>query len=107
MVSGGGGVLCSTMARALAECGASVAVADLKLAAAEDYLEYLGQDEQTRTIVAYMEGVKDGRRFFEVAREVGRRKPIILWKGGLSEHGARAAASHRMPRLCVFRCAMR
>ena len=62
--------------------------------AAEDYLEYLGQDEQTRTIVAYMEGVKDGRRFFEVARDVGRRKPIILWKGGMSEQGARAAASH-------------
>ena len=62
--------------------------------AAEDYLEYFGQDEQTRTIVAYMEGVKDGRRFFEVAREVGRKKPIILWKGGMSEQGARAAASH-------------
>lgn len=62
--------------------------------AAEDYLEYFGRDEQTRTIVAYMEGVKDGRRFFEVARDVGRRKPIILWKGGMSEHGARAAASH-------------
>ena len=41
-----------------------------------------------------MEGVKDGRRFFEVAREVGRQKPIILWKGGMSEQGARAAASH-------------
>jgi len=62
--------------------------------AAEDYLEYFGQDEQTKTIVAYMEGVKDGRRFFEVAREVGRKKPIILWKGGMSEQGARAAASH-------------
>jgi acyl-CoA synthetase (NDP forming) len=62
--------------------------------AAEDYLEYYGQDEQTKTIVAYMEGVKDGRRFFEVAREVGRRKPIILWKGGMSAQGARAAASH-------------
>jgi acyl-CoA synthetase (NDP forming) len=62
--------------------------------AAEDYLEYFGQDEQTKTIVAYMEGVKDGRRFFEVAREVGRRKPIILWKGGMSAQGARAAASH-------------
>ncbi|MFH0915521.1 MAG: CoA-binding protein [bacterium] len=62
--------------------------------AAEDYLEYLGQDEETKTIVAYMEGAKDGRRFFEVAREVGRRKPIILWKGGQSEQGARAAASH-------------
>jgi acyl-CoA synthetase (NDP forming) len=62
--------------------------------AAEDYLEYLGQDEQTKTIVAYMEGVKDGRRFFEVAREVALTKPIILWKGGMSEQGARAAASH-------------
>jgi acyl-CoA synthetase (NDP forming) len=62
--------------------------------AAEDYLEYLGEDEQTKTIVAYMEGVKDGRRFFEVAREVSQKKPIILWKGGASEQGAKAAASH-------------
>lgn len=62
--------------------------------AAEDYLEYFGQDDETKVIVAYMEGVKDGRRFFEIAREVGARKPIILWKGGLSEQGARAAASH-------------
>jgi acetyltransferase len=62
--------------------------------AAEDYLEYLGEDEQTKTIVGYMEGVKDGRKFFEVAREVARKKPIILWKGGASEQGAKAAASH-------------
>jgi acyl-CoA synthetase (NDP forming) len=62
--------------------------------AAEDYLEYLGQDESTKTIVAYMEGVKDGRRFFEVARDVAARKPVILWKGGLTEQGAKAAASH-------------
>jgi acetyltransferase len=62
--------------------------------AAEDYLEFLGQDDKTKTIVSYMEGVKDGRRFFEVAREVSKTKPIILWKGGMSEQGARAAASH-------------
>jgi acetate---CoA ligase (ADP-forming) len=62
--------------------------------AAEDYLEYLGKDKNTKVIVAYMEGVKDGRRFFEVARKVGVKKPIILWKGGMSEQGARAAASH-------------
>jgi acyl-CoA synthetase (NDP forming) len=62
--------------------------------ASEDYLEYLGQDDETKTIVSYMEGVKDGRRFFETAREVSRKKPIILWKGGMSEQGARAAASH-------------
>ena len=61
---------------------------------AEDYLEYLGKDPNTKTIVAYMEGVKDGRRFFSVAREVTRKKPIILWKGGSSEQGAKAAASH-------------
>jgi acetyltransferase len=41
-----------------------------------------------------MEGVKDGRRFFEIAREVAKEKPIILWKGGRSEQGAKAAASH-------------
>ena len=62
--------------------------------ASEDYLEYLGQDDKTKTIVSYMEGVKDGHRFFETAREVSKRKPIILWKGGMSEQGAKAAASH-------------
>jgi len=62
--------------------------------AAEDYLEYFGEDENTRTILAYMEGVKDGRRFFEVARKVAAKKPVIMWKGGMSEQGAKAAASH-------------
>lgn len=62
--------------------------------AAEDYLEYFGQDDATKTIVAYMEGVKNGRRFFEVAREVAAKKPVVLWKGGMSEQGAKAAASH-------------
>jgi acyl-CoA synthetase (NDP forming) len=61
---------------------------------AADYLEYLGADENTKTIVSYMEGVKEGHRFFEVARDVSKRKPIILWRGGLTEQGARAAASH-------------
>ncbi len=61
---------------------------------AEDFLEYLGKDPNTKTIVAYMEGVRDGRRFFEIAREVAAEKPVILWKGGSSEQGAKAAASH-------------
>lgn len=62
--------------------------------ASEEYLQYFGDDESTTTILAYMEGIKDGRRFFEVAREVAAKKPVIMWKGGLSEQGARAAASH-------------
>ena len=61
---------------------------------AVDFLEYFGTDEKTKTIVTYMEGVKDGRRFFEVAREVARKKPVIVWKGGATDFGARAAASH-------------
>lgn len=61
---------------------------------AEDVLEYLGQDESTRIIIAYMEGVKNGRRFFDVARDVAKSKPIIVWKGGTTDYGARAAASH-------------
>jgi len=62
--------------------------------AAEDILEYLGQDESTRVIIGYMEGVKNGKKFFEVARDVASRKPVIIWKGGTTAYGARAAASH-------------
>lgn len=61
---------------------------------AVDFLEYFGQDPETKIIIAYMEGVKDGRRFFELARDISKRKPIIIWKGGTSGVGKRAAASH-------------
>ena len=61
---------------------------------AADFLEYFGQDEETRLIIGYIEGMKDGRRFFETARRVAPKKPIIIWKGGLTAAGARMAASH-------------
>jgi acyl-CoA synthetase (NDP forming) len=61
---------------------------------AADFLEYFGQDHETRIILAYLETVKDGRRFFQLSREISREKPIIIWKGGTTERGARAAASH-------------
>ncbi len=59
-----------------------------------DALELLAEDEHTRVILIYMEGVKDGRRFIEVARKVSLQKPIIVIKSGRSEKGAKAAASH-------------
>ncbi|MDP3283896.1 MAG: acetate--CoA ligase family protein [Desulfobacterales bacterium] len=59
-----------------------------------EYIEYLGQDEQTRAILVYMEGIKDGDRIVRIAREVSKRKPIIILKVGRSGAGARAAASH-------------
>ena len=62
--------------------------------AGADYLTYLAQDHDTRVIALYMEGFKDGRRFFETAREVVKVKPILIYKGGKSAQGARATLSH-------------
>jgi acyl-CoA synthetase (NDP forming) len=61
---------------------------------AEDFMQYLGTDDQTRVILSYVEGFKDGRRFFEIAREVTRRKPLVMIKVGETEAGASAAHSH-------------
>lgn len=57
-------------------------------------LEYLGDDQDTRVILMYVEGVRDGRRFIEAARRVIKRKPIIVLKSGRTEAGAKAALSH-------------
>ncbi|MFH1625167.1 MAG: CoA-binding protein [Pseudomonadota bacterium] len=59
-----------------------------------DFLEYLTLDRETEVIVAYLEGIKDGRRFTEAARKVARVKPLIMFKGGRTDAGKRAAASH-------------
>lgn len=59
-----------------------------------DFLEYLATDPETKVIAAYMEGVKDGKRFFELAKSLLGKKPLIIWKGGLSETGKRAVDSH-------------
>ena len=60
----------------------------------EDYLDGFEVDSLTRTVILYIESVKNGRRFFEGARRVGEKKPIVLLKGGRSKAGNRAAASH-------------
>jgi acyl-CoA synthetase (NDP forming) len=59
-----------------------------------DYLEYLRDDPDTSVIVMYLEGVKDGRRFARLLREVTRVKPVIIWRGGRTKAGAKAAQSH-------------
>jgi acyl-CoA synthetase (NDP forming) len=61
---------------------------------ADDFLEYLAADAETRLICAYIEGVRNARRFFEQVHAICPDKPVIILKGGLSEAGARAAASH-------------
>ena len=59
-----------------------------------DLIEYLGKDRKTKLICVYLEGVKEGRKFLEVAREVTKKKPIIAIKGGVTEAGGRAVGSH-------------
>jgi acetyltransferase len=59
-----------------------------------DMLPVVAADAHTHVIVLYLEGVADGRRFVDVAREVTRQKPVIALKVGRFESGQRAAASH-------------
>ena len=59
-----------------------------------DILQLLADDDETRVVAMYLEGVEDGRRFVEVARQVSTRKPIVAIKAGYTEAGRRAAASH-------------
>ena len=58
------------------------------------YLEYLDKDEETDIIGMYLEGLKDGGGLFRLLREVVRRKPVVVWKGGETEDGRRAVMSH-------------
>lgn len=60
----------------------------------EDYMEAFEIDELTRTVVLYVESVKDGARFFRSAARVSRKKPIVVLKGGRTQKGEKAAASH-------------
>jgi acetyltransferase len=59
-----------------------------------DLLEFYADDPATDVSLAYVEGVPDGRRFYERAREVAARQPLVLVKGGATAGGQRAAASH-------------
>jgi len=59
-----------------------------------DIIEYLGKDNHTKVICLYIEGVKDGKKFLKVCKEVSKHKPIIAIKGGVSEAGNKAALSH-------------
>jgi len=59
-----------------------------------DFLNYLGNDEDTKVIGLYVEEISNGRDFMDVAYEVARKKPIVAIKAGMTQAGARAAASH-------------
>ncbi|MDD9809943.1 MAG: acetate--CoA ligase family protein [Thaumarchaeota archaeon] len=61
-----------------------------------DMIWYLAGDPQTKVIALYVEGFGDGRKFIETAKRVmrERKKPVVIWKSGRTEMGAKQAASH-------------
>jgi len=59
-----------------------------------DVLEYYAGDPETRAIFIYLESFKNPRRFLSIARELTRKKPVFLLKGGATAEGAKAAVAH-------------
>ena len=59
-----------------------------------DFLEYLAHDSETEVIALYMEGTKNGKRLKAAMAEATKLKPVVALKGGVTEHGRRAASSH-------------
>ena len=59
-----------------------------------DLLEYFSQDPETEIVAAYIEGIKDGRRFMKALGEATARKPVVIYKGGTTEAGQRATYGH-------------
>lgn len=61
---------------------------------AEDYLEFFGQDDGTKVIAIFIEGLRDAERFKNLASEITKKKPIVVLKTGTTKAGGKAAASH-------------
>ena len=59
-----------------------------------ELLEYMSRDPETEIIAAYVEGVRDGRRFPKALREAAAQKPVVMYKGGRTEAGKRATLGH-------------
>lgn len=59
-----------------------------------EILEYYGQDADTKVVAMYMEGLRDGRKFMEIAQKITAVKPVIILKVGRSDIGSKATASH-------------
>ncbi len=59
-----------------------------------DFMQAWKDDKETQVILAYLESITDGQRFMQVAREVSKKKPVVVIKSGRTSAGARAASSH-------------
>ena len=65
--------------------------ADIKF---HEYLDYFTEDPETKVILMYVEGLREGRRFLQQASRTSQVKPIVLFKSGRSAKGSKSAGSH-------------
>lgn len=65
--------------------------ADIKM---HELIDYYTQDPQTKVIMMYLEGIKEGRGFMNSAKRATKKKPLLLYKSGVSELGKKAAMAH-------------
>lgn len=59
-----------------------------------DLIEYLGNDSKTKVIAAYIEGLDNGRKFFDSAKKISSKKPVVVYKAGRTLQASRASVSH-------------
>ena len=72
----------------------AVSAGNAAMAGVADYLAWYASDEATRVGLAYVEGIDDGRGFYDQVRAITPKMPVVLVKGGATSGGARAASSH-------------
>ena len=72
----------------------AASIGNVLMLEAADFLDLMADDPATRAIGMYLEGVRDGRRFFASLSRAAARHPVVIWKGGMTEAGARATFSH-------------
>jgi acyl-CoA synthetase (NDP forming) len=74
--------------------GKGVSIGNASDIGVADFLEYLALDGEIGTIGLYLEGPRDSQRLLDVIRATAKSKPVVVWKGGWSPAGQRAAYSH-------------
>ncbi len=72
----------------------AASIGNVLMIEAADYIDVMTADPATRVLGMYVEGVRDGRRFFESLRRAAAKHPTVVWKGGMTDAGARATFSH-------------
>jgi acyl-CoA synthetase (NDP forming) len=72
----------------------AASIGNVLILEAADYIDLMAADPKTRVLGMYIEGMRDGRRFFESVRRAAKKIPVLIWKGGVTEAGARATFSH-------------